>query len=306
MSLAIGSLFSGLGGLELGLEAAIPGAHTRWQVEREDFPRSILAHHWPDADRRVQDVRLACRTYAAIDGACFQAGELEPVDLICGGFPCQDLSVAGRGRGLSGAKSGLWFEFLRIIRHLRPRFVVVENVPALLTRGLGTVLGGLAESGYNAEWSVLSAADVGAHHLRRRLFIVAETAHPHSDIVWPEQESKRWGLGEGVARLDGQAREMANADRSREQQRGDSREERERPEYGREDGHPQQGASESRMGVLVDGLPDWLDERASRTLVDCPARKGQLKALGNAVVPQCAYVVGLRVRQLMQDNRGRK
>lgn len=158
--MTIGSLFAGIGGLELGLERAGLGP-TVWQVEQDAYCRSVLAKHWPDADRSVTDV---CEAGAA---------NLEPVDVICGGFPCQDLSYAGKGAGLDGARSGLWFEYLRIIRELRPRFVVVENVSALLTRGLDVVLGTLAESGYDALWTSLRAADVGAPHRRERIFIVA-------------------------------------------------------------------------------------------------------------------------------------
>src|SRR5690606_28720166 len=104
--------------------------------------------HWPDA-RRFDDVRTV------------GAHNLAPVDLICGGFPCQDISVAGKGAGLDGERSGLWVEFARIVRELRPRFVVVENVPALLARGFGRVLGDLAACGYDAEWDCIPAAAVG-------------------------------------------------------------------------------------------------------------------------------------------------
>jgi len=168
----IGSLFSGIGGLELGLEAAIPGAHTVWQVEQADYPRSVLAKHWPNA-RRYDDVRMVHRPWSVPGRGEVITQELAAVDLVCGGFPCQDISVAGTGAGLAGSRSGLWFEYLRIVRALRPHWVVVENVAALRKRGLGAVLWGLADLGYSAEWSMLSAADVGAPHLRKRLFVIA-------------------------------------------------------------------------------------------------------------------------------------
>lgn len=158
-SFSIGSLFSGIGGLELGLEWAGVG-HTVWQVEREPFCRAVLAKHWPDAER-FDDVTTV------------GAHNLAPVEVICGGFPCQDISYAGRGAGLAGERSGLWYEYARIVRELRPRFVVVENVSALLTRGLDAVLGTLASLGYDAEWSCVRASDVGARHRRERVFIVA-------------------------------------------------------------------------------------------------------------------------------------
>lgn len=188
--MTIGSLFAGIGGLELGLERAGLGP-TIWQVEQDAYCRSVLAKHWPDADRSVTDV---CEAGAA---------NLERVDLICGGFPCQDLSYAGKGAGLDGARSGLWFEYLRIIRELRPRFVVVENVAALLARGMDVVLGTLAESGYDALWTSLRASDVGAPHRRERLFIVA---YPGCSVVQRRTDSRSLrdaedsGAGEGVQR----------------------------------------------------------------------------------------------------------
>src|SRR5437868_5460774 len=114
----VGSLFSGIGGFELGFERA--GMRVSWQVEQDAYCRAVLARHFPDA-ARFEDVREV------------GAQNLDPVDLICGGFPCQDLSSAGRGAGIDGARSGLWSEFARIVCELRPRYVVVENVPALLT-----------------------------------------------------------------------------------------------------------------------------------------------------------------------------
>lgn len=114
----VGSLFAGIGGFDLGLERA--GMRVAWQVELDPCCRAVLARHFPEA-RRYEDV---CEVGAK---------SLAPVDLICGGFPCQDLSPAGKGAGLAGARSGLWAEFARIVRELRPRYVVVENVPALLT-----------------------------------------------------------------------------------------------------------------------------------------------------------------------------
>ena len=155
----IGSLFSGIGGLELGLEWAGVG-HTVWQVEREPSCQEVLAKHWPDV-KRYDDVCTA------------GAHNLEPVDVICGGFPCQDISYAGKGAGLAGARSGLWYEFARISGELGPRYVVVENVAALLRRGMGEVLGTLSDLGYDAEWEVLSACAFGAPHTRERVFVLA-------------------------------------------------------------------------------------------------------------------------------------
>ena len=153
-----GSLFAGIGGLDLGLERA--GWACKWQVENDEYATRVLERHWPDV-KRYKDIR--------------EVNELERVDLICGGFPCQDISYAGKGEGIDGARSGLWSEFRRIICLVRPEYVLVENVPALLTRGLGRVLGELAESGYDAEWDCIPAATVGAPHKRDRVFIIAYT-----------------------------------------------------------------------------------------------------------------------------------
>ncbi len=169
MSLRIGSLFSGIGGLELGLERGISnGAHTVFQVEQNAYCRAVLAKHWPDA-LRFDDVRTA------------GAAQLPACDVLCGGFPCQDVSNAGRKAGLvEGSRSGLWFEYSRIIRELRPRYVVVENVAALLALGLDAVLGELAASGYDAEWDCIPASAVGAPHQRDRIFILAYSNSPRS------------------------------------------------------------------------------------------------------------------------------
>ncbi len=157
--LTFGSLFAGIGGFDLGLERA--GMRCEWQVEIDPYARAVLAKHWPDV-RRHEDVR----TFPP------QEGEWG-VDVICGGFPCQDISVAGKGAGLAGARSGLWYEYARIIGELRPRYVIVENVAALLARGMGTVLGDLSSLGYDAEWHVIPASAVGAPHRRDRIWIVA-------------------------------------------------------------------------------------------------------------------------------------
>jgi len=154
----VGSLFAGIGGFDLGLSWA--GYDIVWQVELDEWCRKVLAKHWPDATR-FADIR-DCGLH-----------NLEPVDVICGGFPCQDISLAGKQAGLDGERSSLWWEMRRIVGELRPRYVIVENVPNLLIRGFDRVLGSLSEIGYDAEWDVISAQDVGAPHLRQRLWIVA-------------------------------------------------------------------------------------------------------------------------------------
>lgn len=156
-------LFSGIGGFSLGLERA--GMRTVAFCEIDPFCRKVLAKHWPGVPC-YDDIRTLDGRALAINGR---------VDLICGGFPCQDVSISNvTGAGLDGARSGLWFEYARIIGELRPRFVIVENVAELLNRGMGRVLGALANLGYDAEWRVLRGLDVGLPFIRERVWIVAE------------------------------------------------------------------------------------------------------------------------------------
>jgi DNA (cytosine-5)-methyltransferase 1 len=201
--LTVGSLFSGIGGLELGLERA--GMKTLWQVECDAYARRVLAKHWPSVTRH-DDVR---HVHGRVFGVCPEKddgdicpGCLEPVDVLCGGFPCQDISVAGKGKGLQGERSGLWREFYRLIRELRPRYVLVENVPALRSRGLDVVLGNLAESGYDAEWDGVPAAALGALHKRDRFFLVA---YPQCEFLreQPGRSGGTGGAGADVPRLFG-------------------------------------------------------------------------------------------------------
>lgn len=153
--LTFGSLFAGIGGFDLGFERA--GMVCKWQVEINEFCRQVLAKHWHRV-KRWNDVRTF---------------EPTQVDVVCGGFPCQDISNAGKRAGISGDRSGLWSEYARVIREIRPRFVVIENVSALFIRGIDRVLGDLAEIGFDAEWDVLRASRFGASHRRERVFIVA-------------------------------------------------------------------------------------------------------------------------------------
>jgi DNA (cytosine-5)-methyltransferase 1 len=155
-------LFSGIGGFSLGLERA--GMQTVAFCEIEPFPRAVLAKHWPEVPC-YEDVRTLTAERLAADGIF--------VDVICGGFPCQDLSIAGKGAGIGGKRSGLWSEIVRLIGELGPRYVILENVAVLVSRGLADVLGGLASVGYDAEWHCIPAYYVGSPQARDRVWIVA-------------------------------------------------------------------------------------------------------------------------------------
>ena len=308
MSLTIGSLFSGIGGLELGIQRGLAAAgvptRTLWQVEQNDYARAVLGRHWPHAERYT-DVRN------------ITAATVQPIDLLAGGFPCQDISTAGKGAGLAGERSGLFFEMARIIRELRPKVVVMENVPAITTRGLDTVLGTLASCGYAARWGMLRADDplVGAPHRRERWFCVA----------WLADHDRQRGAAR--ARLpaikradlpdpdrgDGRGSSMADTRRGCIQLRGEPR------ELGStQAAAPQQwfstiGGGQARhdwqtepgMGGGPHGIPRGLDahrwpappgpqhpHEPPRTRPREKHDRDRLKALGNAVVPQCAEIIG--------------
>lgn len=154
----VGSLFSGAGCGDLGLEWA--GLDHAWFCEVDPYARKILALRWPGKPI-YEDIREVDFT------------QVEPVDMLAGGFPCQDISVAGKGAGLEGARSGLWTEYARAIAEIRPRYALIENSPALVTRGLDVVLSDLASLGYDAEWHCVPASALGAPHKRDRIWIVA-------------------------------------------------------------------------------------------------------------------------------------
>lgn len=246
--MSIGSLFSGIGGLELGLERAGLGPVV-WQAEIDPFAASILARHWPAATR-VRDVRHVS-----------PARGLAEVSTICGGFPCQDVSVAGRGAGLAGARSGLWSEFRRIVDEFQPSTVVVENVAQGISRWLPAVVGDLRELGYVPCPIVLPAGDCGAPHRRARAFVVADTDGSVLRLV--EQRQPR-GPSRGV-RDEGQAVPVDDGG----------------------DGNASVAsawAAPPRVGRVGDGVPGRVDGAGQRA--------DRIRALGNAVVPQVAEVIG--------------
>lgn len=313
----VGSLFSGIGGFDLGFERA--GLRTAWFVERDPFCTAVLNERWPGVP--VYD-----------DVCTVGADVLEPVDLLCGGFPCQDLSAAGKGAGLDGARSGLWAEFARLIGELRPRYVVVENVPMLRSRGLGRVLGEMAALGYDAEWDCVPASAVGAPHRRDRIWIVAypqrsgleghgaesgqpqvaEPRHGGSPVADPEGERQRAGLREAGAREEARRQHQSVAPNGRGPGGSGAVG---NPDGSPSDAHPEagssrgavgesgRGAAEPGLGGVADGVPHRLDsypwfqepEGVPRTALGVEHCKHRLMALGNALVPQIAEEIGRRI-----------
>ena len=254
MKLRVLDLFSGIGGFSLGLERT-GGFETVAFCEIEPFPRRVLAKHWPEVPC-YDDVRTLTGARLAADGIA--------VDVITGGFPCQDLSVAGKQRGMGeGTRSGLWSEIVRLIGDLRPRYVIVENVAALLAgpserRGgwFGRVLGDLAECGYDAEWENIPASAVGAPHRRERVWILA---YPQS--IGHGQRGKSGNVSAQNGRQNSEVLRIAGR-------------------TGERSGYICRGsgwAAEPDVGRVAHGIPDRVD---------------RLAALGNAVVPQITELIG--------------
>jgi DNA (cytosine-5)-methyltransferase 1 len=330
-----GSLFSGIGGIDLGLELA--GMRCAWQVENDPFCRRVLAKHWPGLPL-FGDIKT------------LDATRLASVDVIAGGFPCQDVSSAGKQRGIeNGTRSGLWSEFNRLVRALRPRVVVVENVPGLLTSGLGRVLSDLARGGYDAEWDSLSANAVGAPHIRDRVFVTAyrrdaafsRIPDTDGDGIWIEREWLREQYNEpgaAVASDDGAAN-VSDAVCAGSAHRGESHKGREfragRDASGpccagqrrtRSEAIPDTDGGASNRGADMPrggaqgrapsgrgsaggvrrrwwvGETAWAFEPGVGMLADgVPDRLARLRSLGNACVPQCAEVIGRRVMRKIRQ-----
>ncbi len=241
-------LFSGIGGFSLGLEQA--GMETIAFCEFDKHAQAILKKHWPEVPRH-QDVRT-------LDGRQYRGS----VDVVCGGFPCQDLSVAGKKAGFDGERSSLYREMLRIISECMPRYAIFENVTGLLTgesgRWFGQFLYDLAEIGYDAEWHCIPACFLGASHRRDRVWVVA----------YPNKINRESGEFRQV---------LGQSDLSRKLSRGFERIER-RP-----------NTAESLLYRENDGIP-------TRPYRDRLAR------LGNAVVPQIPEIIGRAIMEYENEN----
>lgn len=265
--LTVGSLFSGIGGFDLGFERA--GMRTAWFCEQDDYCRRVLNRHWPDVPVYPDVTKL-------------RGSEVERVDVLAGGFPCQDLSLAGKGAGITGSRSGLWSEYARLIGELRPRYVVVENVTALLGRGFGTVLGDLAALGYDAEWDCIPASAVGAPHRRDRVWLVA---YPGGERLEEQRASVAVQAQESAVERGGDL-----ADPEGVPQREPSDETHSVAVGGEAWNEPVNG------GEHGGGSGWWEVEPALDRVVDgFPGRVDQLAALGNALVPQIAEWIGERI-----------
>lgn len=273
-------LFSGIGGFSYGLEMASKDFKTTKFCEIDIFCQKVLKKHWPEAPIHDDIKTLTC-----------SEGEF---DIICGGFPCQDISVAGQKKGITNeTRSGLWFEYKRIIKEVKPKFVIIENVRNLLNNGFAIVLKDLHEIGYNAEWEIISARSVGACHLRERLWIIA---YPNKKGFQGQLQGfaknenmggeKVCGCSDGFLCEAPQC--ITNSNNFRFWQSFASEEKK--SEWWTEATSSLRNWWETESSVcrVDDGLSKELDkDRVSR-----------IKALGNSIVPQIVKIIGERINDL--------
>ncbi len=310
-------LFSGIGGFALA--ARWVGWETVAFCEIEPYCQKVLAKHWPGIPI-YDDIKEVTAERLRADGI--------ECDILTGGFPCQDISVAGQGAGIEGSRSGLWSELARIIGEIRPAYAVMENVSALLGRGLDRVAGDLAEIGYDCEWHCIPASAVGAPHIRDRIWIIARPQHTDttSSILGAEQKCKHQGT-EDYTRI---CQDVSNAPynrirRGQQQQKGSKSSRNVADTDGKRGnrGSTEQGqngrqiierddnvvdASESRLsqseyktilrawrreqGRATSECSWWATEpNLGRVAHGVPARVDRLRGLGNAIVPQVAEVI---------------
>lgn len=285
MTLRLLDTFSGIGGFSYAAERLVGGFQTVAFVEREPFCQQILRKHWPKVP-----IHDDITTFTPERGSA---------DVICGGFPCQDISTAGKQAGIKeGTRSGLFYQLMRVVRLVQPQFVILENVSAILTNGLDTVLGELATAGLDAEWACIPASAVGACHQRDRWWLIAWD----TKSVTCKEQSNRFSLPSSIC-----SKSFAPISKSRD------------------------SVSETASNSLRNGFNPqshaWVSSEASRlSWPGCPAtlspdwegylskpvlcrgddglygRVDRLKALGNSVVPQVAAIPLARVKELASAN----
>jgi DNA (cytosine-5)-methyltransferase 1 len=282
-------LFSGIGGFSLGLERT-GGFETIAFCEIDEHCQKVLNNHWPfvpiydDVERLTKNSRYGSSHAPTL--------EMQGIDIICGGFPCQDISVAGKQKGLinkdngEATRSGLWFQYKRLIKEIKPKYVIIENVRNLLSNGLGTVLQDLSEIGYDAEWEIISARDVGACHLRERVWIVA---YPYCNYLREQSRGiiREGGDHQGESGNDGKTRSsnITHPDDFRFWPTFTSEKEK-----------------QFWWAEATSSIRDWWEIESSVCRVDDElskrldkGRSQRIKQLGNAVVPAIPQIIGERI-----------
>jgi DNA (cytosine-5)-methyltransferase 1 len=289
-------LFHGIGGFALGAYWAGMKFENHYCSDIEPYCQKLYAMRFPDS------IQLGDIT--KIDTAKLPAGEW----IISGGFPCQDISIAGKGAGIHGKRSGLWFEYWRIINDLRPRFAIMENVGMLIHRGLREVLGSLAEIGYNAEWQDIRASDMGAPHRRERIWIVAYPRYLRGGdkikgVLRIMQENKsiiNTIAGSNKTRKLSNAR-LFRSEIGEEQATGIEQLHQKFPDTECE-GFIEGYLSETRQTSRCFGkqFKNWTIEPSVGRLVNgLSGRVDRLKGLGNAIVPQIAELLFRQIKPLL-------
>jgi len=279
-------LFSGIGGFALA-------ASWVWKKEHEivgfceidKYCQKVLKKHWSNVPI-YEDIRK------------LDEKKIKNIDLITGGFPCQDISIAGKGAGITGERSGFWTEMCRIIGGVRPRYALIENVPMLIHRGLGRVLSDLAKIGYDAEWQIISAKQVGARHLRKRIWIVVypdSSGHLYREFKEQSAE-KRIKAQCKLESCRENAGIVSDANRKRLEGRkktGDveSSGQKPRKQSTRHNKGEATWATEPNVGRVANGIPSRVD---------------RLKGLGNAIVPQVAEIIMRRIKRQCFDYSANK
>lgn len=270
----VGSLFSGIGGIELGFEKQ--GFTTEWFVECDRYAQTILRKHWPQAKIYDDVAKVDFRT-------------VPKVEVLTGGFPCQDISNAGQRVGIEGSRSGLWKEFKRAISQVRPRYAFIENVSALTHRGLDTVLCDLAEIGYDAEWYCVRASDVGAWHRRERIFIIA---YRTENVAYANMQRYQSSIRQTKIRQIGRTQEnsgtepcsadstISDTDTTRLQRWKETRNVKESRKNKEQQFKRQSGywAVEPDLGRTLDGFSSWMDKEIRKLYISHKL----LVAYGNA------------------------
>lgn len=316
-------LFAGIGGFALGAHMAGMKFKEHFASEIDPFCVELYQKRFPDSIQLGDIKQIDCEKLKNKYGNKW---------IMTGGFPCQDISCAGKREGIHGERSSLWFEYWRLIRDLRPRFAIVENVGMLIRRGLRELLASLAEIGYNAEWQDIRAEDVGAPHRRERIWIVA---YP-SSYRW-EWKRERREIKEGLQQKSRDARLMENgpercskkipnANKQHDDNTGHGaskifRERSEKIEISEclanpngnrfKTGRPIKSSHKKKISMPRDNCEykrkhnEWAVEPDVGRLVNGVSnRVDRLKGLGNSIVPQIAAIIWQVLKNIMQDNDG--
>jgi DNA (cytosine-5)-methyltransferase 1 len=265
MTLTVGSLFSGIGGIDLGLERA--GMNVIWQSEIDPFACKVLKKHWPEVPNHgdIKEIKWH---------------EIERPDVICGGYPCQPFSTAGKRRGTNDPRH-LWPWVREAISELRPKYAILENVRGHLSMGGAQVVGDLAQIGYDAEWRIISAASLGANHRRDRIIIVA---YPNN----AGERTPRRNLDDQTSKSSAERRDPRHEFGGRSSEVADTNGRRQQKCDAQERGLPIFNACSTQPK-----FSQWeIEPDVGRVAHGIPHRVDRLKGLGNAVVPQLAETVG--------------